>query len=136
MSPIGTVVPEVLVSPTISTVIQFRTIDWGMEDPRPHVSIPAPIGAVKRETSAWCFTSSSKRTRLAPPRSFQSRPPRFAKIEDIESTRSRRFACKSDDVLSFELACSGIPGEGECSVEWWQKQGSDPVVYLTQHPTV
>ncbi|KAJ7858358.1 hypothetical protein B0H14DRAFT_2351693, partial [Mycena olivaceomarginata] len=51
---------------------------------------------------------------------------------------SRRFACKSDDILSFELTCSGIPGEGECSVEWWQKQGSnhDVAVYLTQHATV
>jgi hypothetical protein len=31
----------------ISTIIQFSKIDWGMEDCRLHVSIPALSGAVK-----------------------------------------------------------------------------------------
>ncbi|KAJ7858357.1 hypothetical protein B0H14DRAFT_662173 [Mycena olivaceomarginata] len=38
---------RVLVTPTISTIIQFSKIDWGMEDCRMYASIPALSGAVK-----------------------------------------------------------------------------------------
>ncbi|KAJ7114043.1 hypothetical protein C8R44DRAFT_676496 [Mycena epipterygia] len=148
MSPIGTVVPEdrrVLITPTISTIIQFRTIDWGMEDCQLHISVPA-LGGDTKSGNISLVLYRLNQTRTYPldtvELSFQSRPPRVAKIENIQLSRvegtswSRRFACKSDDVLSFELGCSGISEEGDCFLEWWQKQGSEPAVYLTQHATV
>ncbi|KAJ7217066.1 hypothetical protein GGX14DRAFT_358172 [Mycena pura] len=147
MSPIGTILPQdrrVLVTPTISTIIQFRTIDWGMEDCRLHMSVPALGGgdtARAPNISVVLYRLNQTYPLDTAELTFQSRPPRVAKIEDIELSRaeytvwSRQFACKADDVLTFELGCRGI-SNNDCSLEWWQKQGSDPAVYLTQHATV
>lgn len=66
--------------------------------------------------------------------SFATRPPRLPKIADIpfeyggNSSWSRVFGCKMEEVLTFELACSAESTHGNCDLEWWQdKEGkSDP----------
>ncbi|KAJ6455297.1 hypothetical protein C8R47DRAFT_996858 [Mycena vitilis] len=132
MSPIGTVVPA---DRRISSIIQFRTIDWGMEDCQLHMSVPAlgggdtmgasNISVVLHRLNQTYPLDTAELT-------FRSRPPRVAKIGDIQLSRvegtiwSRRFACKADVVLSFELECSGVLADDSCFLEWWQKQGSDP----------
>ncbi|KAJ7753627.1 hypothetical protein DFH07DRAFT_744342 [Mycena maculata] len=129
MSPIGTVVPEdrrVLITPTISTVIQFRTIDWGMDDCRLHISVPALGGA-----DAPFSLALYRLNQTHPLDASRPCPQRVAKIEDIDISRGqdtmwqRGFACQSDEVLTFELACSSI-SQGGCLLEWWQKRGVDP----------
>ncbi|KAJ6464363.1 hypothetical protein C8R45DRAFT_1023819 [Mycena sanguinolenta] len=145
MAGIGTILPgdrRVLVTPTISTIVQFRTIDWGMEDCRLHLSVPRLSGDAQRNISLALYRLNQTYPIDTTELSFHSRPPRFARLEEIEITNvgdtdwSRSVACRSDDVLSFEFECSGIPEEGGCFLEWWQKKGSETAVYLTQHATV
>ncbi|KAJ7699279.1 hypothetical protein B0H17DRAFT_1196369 [Mycena rosella] len=147
MSPIGTVVPgdrRVLVTPTISTVVQFRTIDWGMEDCELHVSLPAlSLGVGPKGVSVVVHRLNQTYPLDLATLSYRTRPPRVAKLASVQLSRTegtvwhRRFACAADDVLTFELECSQTDG-GDCLVEWWQKRGHVepvPAVYLTQHAT-
>ncbi|KAJ6478585.1 hypothetical protein C8R47DRAFT_1138955 [Mycena vitilis] len=144
MSPIGTVVPEdrpVLITSTISTIVQFRTIDWGMEDCELHLALPA----VKH----WDIGSSVVLHQLnqtypldLATLTYRSRPPRVATMASIRlapsagTTWQHQFACATDEILTFELACSPTKEGSDCSVEWWQKfHASEPGVYLTQHAT-
>ncbi|KAJ7602358.1 hypothetical protein DFH06DRAFT_1397516 [Mycena polygramma] len=138
MSPIGTVVPE---DRRISTIVQFRTIDWGMEDCELHLALPA----VKH----WDTGSSVVLHRLnqtypldLATLTYRSSPPRVATMASIQlaptagTTWQHRFACATDEILTFELACSPTNEGSDCTVEWWQKfHASEPGVYLTQHAT-
>ncbi|KAJ7065981.1 hypothetical protein B0H15DRAFT_872526 [Mycena belliarum] len=151
MTPIGTVVPEdrrVLLTPTISTIVQFRAIDWGMEDCELHLSLPE-LGNMTFESQSAVNVELYRMNQTYPldaaVLSYQSRPPRETKIESIPLARGEsttchhRFRCPSDSVVTFELAlvCTEV-NKNTCGLEWWQKVGStepSPSVYLTQHAT-
>ncbi|EGN92260.1 hypothetical protein SERLA73DRAFT_173018 [Serpula lacrymans var. lacrymans S7.3] len=125
MTPIGTISPEdrrVHITPTISTILQFRALDFGMEHCQLQVVLP---------------TSVASNTL-----SYKTCPGFIGKIADIKVdyglTWSHNFTCATDEVITFELACSSSknPG-GECYVDWWQTKGqSNPAVFLTQHTSV
>lgn len=150
----------------ISTIVQFRAFDYGMESCEIRLSLPASnrtslIGASPHLPLSFYRLNSSVELDLTS-LSFATRPSRLPKIADISleygenSTWSRVFGCKMEEVLTFELACSAESAHGDCSLEWWQdKEGnSDPglssrltsfhalmdflvlVIFMTQHATV
>jgi hypothetical protein len=144
MSPIGTVVPgdrRVLVTQTVSllclhtglvsdawqvsTIIQFITIDWGMEDCELHLFLPR---VEAKSVSIGVYRLNQTYPLDLAALSYQSRPQRVAKVATIQLSTiegtiwRRRFSCVSDEVLTFELACSQV-NDGHCAFEWWQKQG-------------
>lgn len=66
----------------------------------------------------------------------QTRPPRVSKIGDVHFTHGnstlwhRKFSCTTEEVLTFELACSEVSGGEACHVEWWQnKEHPDPGLF-------
>ncbi|KAH7905339.1 hypothetical protein BJ138DRAFT_1017842 [Hygrophoropsis aurantiaca] len=147
----GTVFPydkKVLVTNTVSTVVQFQAIDWGMEICELHLDIPQSITT---STSAHRTSANLVLYRLNATHrlditslSYHNRPSRVSKLANLhlglgdvtasdniifsEGVRwHRRFACTTDEVLSFELGCAVSPevveSEAEsCHVEWWQNR--------------
>ncbi|KAJ7792080.1 hypothetical protein B0H13DRAFT_1675804 [Mycena leptocephala] len=137
MSPIGTIVPEerrVVVGPTISTIIQFRIIDWGMEDCELTLSLPAmDHGTYMKSVTVVLHRLNQTYPLDLTTLSYQSRPPHVSKVASIQLTQEvtvwqRRFRCTSDGVLTFELASSEL-NQADFLVEWWQKAG-----YTEPHP--
>ena len=68
---------------------------------------------------------------------YDSRPPRVSKVAAVEVSNavdthwSRSFACASDEILTFELACLPTLDDGDCRVEWWQNK-SNPLTGMHQ----
>ncbi|KAJ3557198.1 hypothetical protein NM688_g1600 [Phlebia brevispora] len=127
-SHVGTVTPQILhfmVTDTISTVVQFRAIDYGMEKCELNVLFPAAgsgeksLGAISvyRLNTSYALDTSTL--------SYVMRPPRLPKLTDIplsafNNTHWRRtFVCPTESVLTFEFACSTTTGHS-CDLEWWQ----------------
>lgn len=56
---------------------------------------------------------------------YLTRPPRMQKLADIPFDANenihwhRKFACPTESLLTFELACSASMGHS-CNIEWWQ----------------
>ncbi|EGO22253.1 hypothetical protein SERLADRAFT_451130 [Serpula lacrymans var. lacrymans S7.9] len=151
MTPIGTISPEdrrVHITPTISTILQFRALDFGMEHCQLQVVLPTSV-ASKSSTTLEPSSLVLELNRLdasgamdASTLSYKTCPGFIGKIADIKVdyglTWSHNFTCATDEVITFELACSSSknPG-GECYVDWWQTKGqSNPAVFLTQHTSV
>ncbi|KAJ7459648.1 hypothetical protein B0H11DRAFT_1872745 [Mycena galericulata] len=127
MSPIGTIVPE---DRRISTVIQFRTIDWGMEECELKLSLPALNKDAQSSGISVVLHRLNQTYRLDDTTlSYQSRPPRVSKVatiqlaQDVPTLWQQRFRCKSDGVLTFELECSPTH-KSNCLVDWRQRSGS------------
>ncbi|KZT01771.1 uncharacterized protein LAESUDRAFT_629066, partial [Laetiporus sulphureus 93-53] len=113
-----------------STIVQFRAIDYGMElcELKLNVS-PASVTMI----SELPFTLELYRLRQSTPLdstslNYRNKPPRVSKIASvqIDSTSGgswhRTFACKMDEVLSFEIACQPPVDKESCRVEWWQNK--------------
>ncbi|KAJ7591579.1 hypothetical protein C8J56DRAFT_781593 [Mycena floridula] len=123
---IGTVYPEirrVQITDTISTIAQFRAIDYGMEICELHVKLnssTAPALQLHRLEEKNALDS----LQLA----FNSRPKRALTLSEIkpsyeaETIWRRNFTCQSEQLLTFELACS--PSATGCLLEWWQSPDS------------
>jgi hypothetical protein len=73
--------------------------------------------------------------------SYNTRPKRMSKLTGAnvglygEYEWTRKFACVTDEVLTFEVSCSSDQDiEGACRYEWWQdKSGSFPGKYSIYH---
>ncbi|KAG2111641.1 uncharacterized protein F5147DRAFT_573363 [Suillus discolor] len=120
----GTISPndrKVHVTQTVSTIFQFRAIDWGMENCELHVAIPP----VDRPTTLALYRLNATVPLDISTLSFNVRPPRVAKLSNIVLGQDsldwhRKLSCAMDDVLVFELACSEDEVSGSCDIEWWQ----------------
>ena len=114
----------------MSTIIQFRAIDWGMEICELHVDLPESFGhgllALYRVNSTIPLDTSSL--------SYNTRPPRIAKLGNIPLgndivTWHRKFSCAMDEVLSFELSCLPLMesgGDSDCFLDWVQIKDAIP----------
>ncbi|KAG1886364.1 uncharacterized protein F5891DRAFT_968617 [Suillus fuscotomentosus] len=99
----GTISPDerkVHVTQSVSSIFQFKAIDWGMESWELHVVI-LPMD---RPTSLLYITSM----------------PLYQLIFQHSSDWRRRLSCAMDDVLVFELGCSEDEPRGSYDIEWWQ----------------
>jgi len=144
----GTITPEdsrVHVSQTVSTIVQFRAIDFGMERCELQLMIKpqSSVSLSPKPFTLEVFRLNSSLPLDTRALTYKTRPPRISKVAAVEVTGAsdthwyRGFACASDDVLTFELACEPTLDEGECRVEWWQNKSNPPTaVFVRQHATL
>ncbi|TFK62941.1 hypothetical protein BDN72DRAFT_848194 [Pluteus cervinus] len=139
---IGTISPNTRrtrVTNSISTVFQFRIIDFGLNNCDLKLSFPPLDGFSTKgldgnpSVEVWALTTN----RAINPRqlNFANRPPRGNKVANIilknNLTWTYSFPCTTDQVVTFEFACNG-----ECDVEWWQDRDvSRAGVTITQSPS-
>lgn len=147
MTHAGTIYPEdkrLRVTQSISTVIQFRAIDWGMEICEVHVRLPRTESPI--QVSIFRLESNLPIDPMT--LTYRTLPKRVSKLADIttETIRDthwhRKLACATEEVLTFELACSSLMADpSQCSLDWWQppeqlkERANDPSVYIVQHAT-
>ncbi|KZV71942.1 hypothetical protein PENSPDRAFT_629405 [Peniophora sp. CONT] len=150
MPNVGTISPRqlhVLVKDTISTVVQFRALDWGMEKCEVRLSLPA-LTSDALVRPGHVVTLSLYRLNItqqldASTLTYATRPQRVTKVAEIDLKHGeeviwhRNFACSMDQLLTFEVACSVNEDDGSgCSVEWWQGiTEPKPAIYMIQHST-
>ncbi|KAF8553511.1 hypothetical protein OG21DRAFT_1373625, partial [Imleria badia] len=121
----GTITPD---DRRVSTIIQFRAIDWGMEICELHVDLLESFGQEGHSGSLALYRVNSTITLDTSSLSYDTRPPRVAKVGNIalgngNVTWHRKFSCAMDEVLSFELGCLPLEesgGDSDCLVEWVQ----------------
>jgi hypothetical protein len=162
MSPLGSISLEevrVMVTQAVSTVVQFRAMDYGMGICELHLSLPSMISSsgsapseshdVRSSGNFGLYRLESSVPLDASNLSYQTRPARVSKLADfpthrMESSRLdsgtwlRNISCAMEETITVELACSDTEGlSSNCAVEWWQDKGSlDPAIYITQYSTV
>ncbi|VDB83317.1 unnamed protein product [Peniophora sp. CBMAI 1063] len=150
MPKVGTISPRqhhVLVKDTISTIVQFRALDWGMEKCELRLSLPA-VASDALVDPGHVATLSLYRlntTQQLDPSvlTYATRPQRVSKVANIDLRHGeevvwhRNFACSMEQLLTFEVACSINEDDGSgCSVEWWQGiEEPNPAIYMIQHST-
>ncbi|KAJ7454052.1 hypothetical protein B0H11DRAFT_2070146 [Mycena galericulata] len=136
-----------VVSSTISTLVHFRHVDYGMERCTLHIIVPDRTmkhdpGTFIGSSSildVWVLDSASEISRNIPG-SWDYAPPRrnmlttISFLENMPFT-SRQFLCRSGEFSTFEFTCSSE--SPECHVEFWQVKGF-PLngVYMVQHDSI
>ncbi|KAI0056934.1 hypothetical protein BV25DRAFT_1920577 [Artomyces pyxidatus] len=109
------------VSPEVSTIVQFRAMDYGMENCSLALTIPPPeedsadvIVSELREDKArvdvWALSTSSRLDLQM--LSLKTRPPRAAHVGVLaasynETHQLPSFSCRSGSYHAFELSCAG-----------------------------
>ncbi|KAJ7771233.1 hypothetical protein B0H14DRAFT_2273354, partial [Mycena olivaceomarginata] len=99
----------------ISTVVQFRVIDYGMEICELHIVL-----SVFRLNASYPIDVKT----LA----YSNRPAHVRKLADIFIERGtgvhwrRNFTCEMEELLTFELRCSPGDDQSLCAMEWWQNK--------------
>ncbi|KAF7965222.1 hypothetical protein HWV62_45051 [Athelia sp. TMB] len=118
------------VSPDLSTIAQFRTVDYGLENCSLQFSLQLPPGtdgsdvggnASTSAVDVWILDASTQLdvTRL----SWDKRPQRRQLLESWHmswgsaETSERSFACPWNSMQSFEFACSA---DETCLLDFWQ----------------
>ncbi|KAJ8091787.1 hypothetical protein PM082_021022 [Marasmius tenuissimus] len=158
MSGRGLVSPEdrrVQVTPSVSTLIQFRAVDYGMEKCELHVHFP--VSSTTNTTSRPFMVSLHRLDSSLPLNtrtlSFETKPVVTSTLAELRISPGttqdvdwwQQFDCKWDKLLTFELACYnpgrlGNNGDPEgCWLEWWQERGGKdpkPAIYIKQISTV
>lgn len=143
----GTVYPDdkkVVIAKTISTVVQFRAIDYGMEACEVHITLPPARASPGHVEAISLYRLESAIPLDLETLSHRTSPRRLGRIADIravlgnETHWHRRMSCSIEEVLTFELACPHDISVGTtCDLEWWQtKEESTPGIYMVQHATV
>ncbi|PPQ68712.1 hypothetical protein CVT26_003618 [Gymnopilus dilepis] len=143
-SPIGTVYPELgemVVTSSISTFVQFRALDYGMERCELSIHIPAeePSRPLLLPTSPIQIYNVTQSSRLYPESvSYAKRPKRDHLIGEPllrrNSTWNYNFPCVMDELYTFEVACRDAE-RVHCETKWTQdkEHGSFPAILLIQY---
>ncbi|EPQ51898.1 hypothetical protein GLOTRDRAFT_80906 [Gloeophyllum trabeum ATCC 11539] len=147
MARIGTISPEdrqIRVTRSVSTIVQFRVLDYGMEWCDLQLTIPlnsddsvqicdGNMALAIHRLNASSLLNGKKL-------GYKARPARVSKIAEIELSKMkdvdfrRRVSCRMGEVLTFEIVHSSV--ESDCYVEWWQDPDkSTTAVYVVQHST-
>ncbi|SJL04983.1 uncharacterized protein ARMOST_08354 [Armillaria ostoyae] len=158
MSRRGLVSPEerrVQTTDKVSTLAQFRIIDYRMERCELHVRFP--INSTTAASSGRPFLLTVNRLESGIPLntktlSYQTKPALVSTLAQIRVDPGRtqeevhwwkRFDCRWDELITFQLACFDTErlgdAMGDCRVEWWQnREGKDPrsAMYVKQYSTV
>ncbi|TFK82242.1 hypothetical protein K466DRAFT_500655 [Polyporus arcularius HHB13444] len=134
------------VTPKVHTVVQFRAIDFGMEDCRLVFTLPK-LGAQLEDHASFSMHPASRFDvfRLAVERpidvkklSYRTKPKVAEKVATLQArmdgdTLIHRFTCPWSSLHVFEVACA----EGsECMVDTWSSQNATYGVNLYQHQTI
>ncbi|KAI0067446.1 hypothetical protein BV25DRAFT_1819784 [Artomyces pyxidatus] len=123
------------VSPEISTIVQFRAIDYGMENCTLTLALPAPHSDVQLDV--WALSTS---TRLdVRTLSWKTRPPRTERVGHatnlIGEVTFTPFQCSSGSYHTFEVSCAT---GGDCAVDFTIRGGGRDMtgLYVMQYQTV
>ncbi|KAJ7670411.1 hypothetical protein B0H14DRAFT_3909505 [Mycena olivaceomarginata] len=146
LSPIGTISPEdrrVLVTNKISTVVQFRAIDYGMEICELHIVLPEFLHLQQNAAALSVFRLNASYPIDVKTLAYSNRPAHVGKLADIFIERGtgvhwrRNFTCEMEELLTFELRCSPGDDQSLCAMEWWQNK-DDPAaaMYIIQRATL
>uniref|UniRef100_A0A8H8CK02 Ubiquitin 3 binding protein But2 C-terminal domain-containing protein n=1 Tax=Psilocybe cubensis TaxID=181762 RepID=A0A8H8CK02_PSICU len=135
---IGAVYPDarrIVITNETSTIVQFRHIDFGMENCSLSFSIPPLTTSFDPSSIAqngsvidiWTLNMSHEISRYIG-KSWKFAPlrgSRFGIIHlDHRGSDLVPFLCRSNHFSTFELACS--PDSPECHVDFWQDQRAEP----------
>ncbi|GJE88767.1 hypothetical protein PsYK624_048520 [Phanerochaete sordida] len=151
MTPAGSVYPDdrhIVANQTVSTLVQFRFKDYGMQRCFLNASVPLLIEkfdpaitlAEPSVLDVWELDTDMPIARyVRGSRDFAPRRRRLfttllvrANGQDV----SGEFVCKSNELLTLELACS--PSVPSCHVDFWQDRRIEPAggIFLTQLSSV
>lgn len=140
MSKFGTVVPEdyhFVATVAESSIIQFRSMDWGFERCVLHLRIPSTIseGRLVSSINIWQLDGDGE---LVPHITWKHAPRRHELVasRDLiagQATSAIEFHCPSGSFPTFEFECS--QRDPECFIDFWQdaSRSADTGVYLVQH---
>ncbi|KZP03125.1 hypothetical protein FIBSPDRAFT_941672 [Athelia psychrophila] len=131
---IGGVSPDArrfAVSNEVSTIAQFRAVDYGLENCSLQFSLQLPLGAEGLDVGNNASTSTVDVWLLDAPMkldvarlSWDKRPKRRQLFETMRmpwgsaESGGRSFACPWNSMQSFEFACS-TDGQ-DCQLDFWQ----------------
>ncbi|KAH9914376.1 uncharacterized protein BXZ73DRAFT_106618 [Epithele typhae] len=135
------------VTPTTRTVVQFRAIDFGMEECELVFTLPTPGEPLERgaffsidPTSRFdVFRLDADRPIDVQKLSFRSRPKiservaRNIALRVGEDTQVHRFGCPATSLHVFEVACAAGT---ECMLDTWSSQNTTFGANMYQYQTV
>ncbi|KAI0787539.1 hypothetical protein C8Q74DRAFT_1315427 [Fomes fomentarius] len=146
----GTVYPDdrrILVNDKVSTVVQFRNIDYAMERCVLNIVLPERNGTFDPNVKladpsivdVWLLDGPTEFSRYIRG-SMDYAPKRRELLTTLTfsrsgPSRSSEFHCTSGEFTTLELTCS--PTNAGCGVDFWQDQRAKPLggLYIVQHPT-
>ncbi|KAF8662087.1 hypothetical protein AX16_001197 [Volvariella volvacea WC 439] len=149
MTKIGSISPnarQIRVTSTISTIFQFRILDFGLEQCELQLSLPNSTQSPEHtQYLSLTRTVNVLRLNAAVPLnerelSHRSKPRSIQSIGWVALMSgvlwSYEFSCRTDEILTFELTCEGL-GPEECDVSWWQDRNVSPLgLVIIQHPSL
>lgn len=146
---LGVVYPDdrhFIISPNITTIVQFRTLDYGMERCTLHASLPDKTDALDPAATIvhpstldiWRLNIDYEITRHRP-ESWKFAPLRkslFGTFEfpQGEDWASDDFHCRSLSYTTLEFTCS--TKTPDCHVDFWQDRASANGIYIRQHDSI
>ncbi|KZT63694.1 hypothetical protein DAEQUDRAFT_733523 [Daedalea quercina L-15889] len=143
LSAYGTVTPldrHLRVSNTIHTILQFRVMDYGMEQCALALRLPAgeDNNVVKSAAIELCALDVSHQL---DPRmlSWSTRPPCRGSVDTLradfgEETRLPEFSCKWGSLYTYEISCAS--GSPACDVDVWADRNGTWGVFMYQFQTI
>ncbi|KAI0370740.1 hypothetical protein BV20DRAFT_943374 [Pilatotrama ljubarskyi] len=134
------------VSPTTSTIAQFRTVDFGMEECSLVLRLPGPGDRIESEepfqfnelSTFRVFRLDAQRALDVRTLTYNTLPPVEEEVGPVfaragEDTQISRFPCRWGTLHTFQIAC----GRGsDCLVDVWSSQNMTWGVYMYQHQTI
>lgn len=110
--------------------MQFRAFDWGMETCQLGLSLPSANSSTTAQPALTVYRLNASHALDPRSLSYRTRPERASQIADVElsaepSHWQRNFTCATEEVLTFEFACSGSSLPELCRFDWWQDKRSD-----------
>ncbi|GJE92370.1 hypothetical protein PsYK624_085240 [Phanerochaete sordida] len=134
------------VNATTNTVIQFRTIDYGMEDCVLTLDLPARGQALEGNSTFLLYPASqfdvflADTSKMLKPKtlSWRTKPSSLSFFATFtphagERTFISRFRCPRGSLFTFEFACAD---QSPCLVHTWSSQNYTWGVNIYQHQTV
>jgi len=148
-APYGTMSPHerhLEINDSVLTIVQFRAIDFGMEECSMVVGLPGLHDTIEgdspfrfREGSVVdVYTLDAPRPLEMGQLSWRTRPSRREKVASVflhsgmESIVAR-FPCPWGSMHTFELACAH---GSSCGIDVWSSQNTTWGIYMYQHQTV
>ncbi|OJT11907.1 hypothetical protein TRAPUB_11553 [Trametes pubescens] len=135
------------ISPDVHTIIQFRAIDFGMEDCRLELTLPA-LGEQLEAGASLSMTPGSRIElfHLAAPRpidvqalTYRTRPRAQGSVGSVVvdgkggDVEFYKFPCKWSSLHAFEVRC--VEGT-ECALDVWSSHNTTYGVNMVQHQTI
>ncbi|KAE9388829.1 hypothetical protein BT96DRAFT_1025284 [Gymnopus androsaceus JB14] len=134
----GIDIRKVEVTDCISTVIQFRILDWQLESCRLHIYVPqySSVATGSGESFIDIYRLTSTSVLEIDKLSRSTQPAIEEKLATVNLSSEHGvdwnypFQCAMDSLHTFSL----VAGSKSTSAQWWQdKQLNNPAIYITQH---